>query len=175
MGVVTTAVILDAATGLAVPAIKKILSEKIGGKFGELAGSVIDVIAAKVGVAPEALPTVPEPQLQEALVAAEPEAAEILVQHVESQRLANELLRAEMVKGGPLWTWAWRPAWMWLLALFWSYGLMLRPLTNAAFGWSIEALDAGMLMTVTTVYVGLYMGGHTIKDVADKWSKHDSG
>ena len=60
---------------------------------------------------------------------------------------------------------------MWLLAALWTYAFMGRPLANAAFGWSIEALDTGVLMTVTTVYVGLYMGGHTIKDIAAKWAE----
>ena len=162
------AILLDAASSLAVPVIKRILTEKLGGQVGDIAGKVIDAIAEKAGVAPEALPGLPEKQVQEAIVAAEPVAADILVQHVESQRLANELMQAELDKGGPLWTWGWRPMWMWLLAALWTYAFMGRPLANAAFGWSIEALDTGVLMTVTTVYVGLYMGGHTIKDIAAK-------
>lgn len=165
------AILLDAASSLAVPVIKRILAEKLGGQVGDIAGKVIDAIAEKAGVAPEALPGLPAEQMQEALVAAEPVAADILVQHVESQRLANELMQAELDKGGPLWTWGWRPMWMWLLAALWTYALMGRPLANAAFGWSIEALDTGVLMTVTTVYVGLYMGGHTIKDIAAKWAE----
>lgn len=81
-------------------------------------------------------------------LASKPAAADILVQHVENQRLMNETLKAEMDKGGPTWTWAWRPGWMWLLAFVWLYALILRPLTNAALGASIEAVDLTILMTL---------------------------
>ncbi len=162
-------ILLGAASELAVPVIKKILGDKLGGAGGEIAGKVIDAIAEKAGVAPEALPDLPADDLQGAIVAAEPAAADILVHHVESQRLMNETLQAELDKGGPTWTWAWRPGWMWLLAFVWLYALVLRPLTNAAFGASIEAIDLGILMTLTGVFAGLYMGGHTALRGIEKW------
>lgn len=162
-------ILLGAASELAVPVIKKILGDKLGGTGGEIAGKVIDAIAERAGVPPEALPDLPPDDLQEAIVAAEPAVAEILMQHVESQRLMNETLRAELDKGGPTWTWAWRPGWMWLLAFVWLYALILRPLTNAAFGASIEAIDLGILMTLTGVFTGLYMGGHTALRGIEKW------
>ena len=162
-------ILLSAAGELAVPIIKKILGDKLGGAGGEIAGKVIDVIAEKAGVSPEALPDLPTDDLQEAIVAAEPAAADILMHHVESQRLMNETLKAELDKGGPTWTWAWRPGWMWLLAFVWLYALILRPLTNAAFGASIEAIDLGILMTLTGVFTGLYMGGHTALRGIEKW------
>ena len=162
-------ILLTAATDLAVPIIKKILGDKLGGAGGEIAGKVIDAISEKAGVSPEALPDLPPDDLQEAIVAAEPEAADILMHHVEGQRLMNETLQAELDKGGPTWTWAWRPGWMWLLAFVWLYALILRPLTNAAFGASIEAIDLGILMTLTGVFTGLYMGGHTALRGIEKW------
>lgn len=162
-------ILLGAATELAVPVIKKILGDKLGGAGGEIAGKVIDVIAQKAGVSPDRLPDVPAGELREAILATEPEAADLLVQHVESQRLMNETLKAEMDKGGPTWTWAWRPGWMWLLAFVWLYALILRPLTNAAFGASIEAIDLGILMTLTGVFAGLYMGGHSVLRGIETW------
>lgn len=162
-------ILLGAASELAVPVIKKILGDKLGGAGGEIAGKVIDVIAEKAGVSPEALPDLPTDDLQEAIVAAEPAAADILMHHVESQRLMNETLKAELDKGGPTWTWAWRPGWMWLLAFVWLYALILRPLTNAAFGASIEAIDLGILMTLTGVFTGLYMGGHSVLRGIETW------
>jgi hypothetical protein len=162
-------ILLAAAGDLAVPIIKRVLSNKFGGASGEIAGKVIDAIAGKAGVVPEALPTLPGDRLQDALIAAEPEAVAILVQHVESQRLMNETLKAELDKGGPTWTWAWRPGWMWLLAFVWLYALILRPLTNAALSVSIEAVDLTILMTLTGVFTGLYMGGHTALRGLDKW------
>jgi len=165
-------ILLTAAGDLAVPVIKKILGDKLGGAGGELAGKVIDIIADKAGVAPDRLPEVPAGELQNAIVAAEPEAANILMQHVESQRLMNEALKAEFDKGGPFWTWAWRPGWMWLLAFVWLYALILRPLANAAFGAAIEAVDLTILMTLTGVFTGLYMGGHTAKSIVSGLRRH---
>lgn len=162
-------ILLGAAGELAVPIIKKILGDKLGGTGGEIAGKVIDAIAEKAGVSPDKLPDLPAGELETAIIAAEPEAADILMHHVESQRLMNETLQAEMDKGGPTWTWAWRPGWMWLLAFVWLYALILRPLTNAAFGASIEAIDLGILMTLTGVFTGLYMGGHTALRGIKEW------
>lgn len=165
-------ILFTAAGDLAVPVIKKILGDKLGGAGGELAGKVIDIIANKAGVAPDGLSDVPAGELQNAIVAAEPKAADILLQHVESQRLMNETLKAELDKGGPTWTWAWRPGWMWLLAFVWLYALILRPLANAAFGAAIEAVDLTILMTLTGVFTGLYMGGHTAKSIVSGLRRH---
>lgn len=165
-------VLLGVARELAVPVIKRVLSDRLGDTGGDLAGKVIDIIADKAGVAPDRLPDVPAGELQDAIIAAEPKAADILMQHVESQRLMNETLKAELDKGGPLWTWGWRPGWMWLLAFVWLYALILRPLTNAAFSTSIEAVDLTILMTLTGVFTGLYMGGHTAMSIVSGWRKH---
>lgn len=162
-------ILLGAASELAVPVIKKILGDRLGGTSGDIAGKVIDAIAEKAGVSPDRLPDLPSGELETAIIATEPEAADILMHHVESQRLMNETLQAELDKGGPTWTWAWRPGWMWLLAFVWLYALILRPLANAAFEVSIEAIDLGTLMTLTGVFTGLYMGGHTVLNSIDKW------
>lgn len=168
-------ILLGAAGDLAVPIIKKILSDKLGGAGGEIAGKVIEAIAEKAGVTPSDLPHLPTDDLRDAIAATEPVAADILVQHVESQRLMNETLKAELDKGGPTWTWGWRPGWMWLLAFVWLYALILRPLTNAAFDASIEAVDLTILMTLTGVFTGLYMGGHTAKSIMSDLRKHSDG
>lgn len=165
-------ILLTAAGDLAVPVIKKILGDRLGGTGGELVGKVIDIIADKAGVAPDRLPEAPTGELQNAIVAAEPEAADILMHHVESQRLMNETLKAELDKSGPFWTWGWRPGWMWLLAFIWLYALILRPLANAAFGAAIEAVDLTILMTLTGVFTGLYMGGHTAKSIMSGLRRH---
>ncbi|MCL4745132.1 MAG: hypothetical protein KJZ83_06920 [Burkholderiaceae bacterium] len=162
-------ILLGAAGDLAVPIIKKILGDKLGGASGEIAGKVIDIIADKAGVTPDKLPGVPDDDLRDAIIAAEPAAADILVQHVESQRLMNETLQAELDKGGPIWTWAWRPGWMWLLGFIWLYTIVLRPLVNAAFGASIEAIDLGTLMVLTGTFTTFYMGGHTALRGIKEW------
>ncbi len=61
---------------------------------------------------------------------------------------------------------------MWLLAFVWLYALILRPLANAAFGAAIEAVDLTILMTLTGVFTGLYMGGHTAKSIMSGLRRH---
>lgn len=163
-------ILLNAAGSLAVPVIKKILGDKIGGAGGELAGKVIDIIAEKAGVPPEQLPQAPN--LPGAIEAAEPEAVELLTAHVESQRLMNETLKAELDKGGPLWTWAWRPFGMWLFLAIIAHLTFLVPLLNIVLTSPlILVLDVPTVVTLFLTYTGLYMGGHTAKAAVESWRK----
>ena len=144
------AILLEAAGSLAVPVIKKILGDKIGGAGGELAGNVIDIIAGQAGVPVEKLPELKPAELDKAIVASEPMAVELLTLHVESQRLMNENLQAELDKGGPVWTWGWRPATMWLIAflvvaLCFYFGLL---------GWR----GFGLIATGSVAGIGLGIG-----------------
>lgn len=157
------AILAAIASGVIAPTIKKILADKLGAG-GELAGQVIDIIAEKAGVPADKLDEAPN--LPAAIEAAEPE---VLALYNESQRLMNENIAGERDAGGPVWTWAWRPAWMWLLGFLWLYGFVLRPLVNAALGASIEAIDLGILMTLTGVFTTLYMGGNTAIRSIEKW------
>lgn len=161
-------ILLEAAGKIAAPVIKKILADKIGGAGGDLAGKVIDVIAEKAGVPPEQLPTAPN--LPDAIAAAEPEAVELLAAHVESQRLMNETLKAEMDKDGPLWTWAWRPAGMWLFLGLTLHYAALVPLLNIMLTSPIAlVLDIPTFVTLFLTYSGLYMGGHTAIRSINGW------
>lgn len=160
--------LLDIARKVGAPVVKSILEKQVGGAAGQIGGAIVDAIAGQAGVSPAELPGVPAKELEAAVAAVEDRAPEILAHYVESQRLSNKLQLEEMTKDTAF-AWAWRPFWMWLLALLWAYTIMLRPLVNAATGASIEAADAGVLMTLTGAYLALYMGGHTIKDVAARW------
>lgn len=161
-------VILDHAAKLSVPLIKKILTNRLGGENAELATTVIDAIADRAGVSPAQIPDVAKTSpsvLEAAIKQTEPEAADLLEHHVESQRISAELQKAEMDKG-PLWTWAWRPAWMYLLGVFWIWAIIIAPLANA-YAIAIPMTDVGSLFGLTGAYLALYMGGHTIKKVAE--------
>jgi hypothetical protein len=157
-------ILLDRLGDLAPPLIKKILAGEVGD--GQLIKTVIETIAGKADVPVDALPDLGLDQLAKAARDAEPLAADALAQMVESQRLMNETIAAERTEHW--FSWAWRPGWMWLLGVLWTYALVLRPIVNAAFTASIEAVDLSMLAMLTTVYVGLYMGGHTIKEAMKK-------
>jgi hypothetical protein len=99
-------------------------------------------------------------RIERAVLQAEADTPALVLAHVESQRLANELQLAEM-SGGKVWTWAWRPAWMYFLMAAWGWTLL-------AIALQVPAIDLPMLMTLTGAYLALYMGGHTLKDVAGK-------
>jgi hypothetical protein len=155
--------ILDAALRTGSGVVKDIVTAKLGPTIGGLAGTVIDGVAKELGVEPAAIPTLPDDDLDKA-VAAVNDDPELLRLYIEQQQEANRLMLAEMDKGGT-WTWAWRPFWMWLLAGFWTYALVLQPLVNAVSGGGVAAVPFDMLTTLTGAYLALYMGGHTVKTV----------
>lgn len=165
-------IILAQAAELAVPFVKKLLAEKIGGAGGDLAGQVIDVVAEKLGAPAENIPEIArqEPErLEEAILAAEPDTAELYLAYVESQRLANQLQLAEMAKE-QTWSWAWRPAWMWFLGFLWLWRIVVVPATDASIGSAMAAaIDITTLAWLTTLFAGFYMGGHTFKAGLKSW------
>lgn len=168
------AVILEGAAQLAVPFLKKLLNDKLGGVGGDLADQAIDIVAGKLGAPAERIPEIArqEPdRLEEAIMAAEPATADLLLAHVESQRFANELQLAEMATE-QTWSWAWRPAWMWFLGFLWFWRLVLVPATDAAIGSTMAAaIDLATLAWLTTLFAGFYMGGHTIKAGLKTWAE----
>lgn len=167
IGSIVLSTVGSIAAKVGAPLIKGLVEKHAGPIAGSVTGAVLEAIASKLGVPADEIPNASPAAIERAVVEVEAESADVIAAWSEQQRLANELMTAEMTTE-PVWTWAWRPAWMWLLAFLWTYGLVIRPLVNAALGSSIEVLDLGTLMTLTGVYVGLYMGGHTVKDVAQK-------
>lgn len=164
------AILAALASGVIAPTVKKILGDKLGGVGGELAGRVVDMIAEKAGVPVEKLDKAKN--LPAAIEAIEPEAVELLAQHVESQRLMNETLQAELDKGGPVWTWAWRPFGMWLFLGLVPYYAVVVPLLNVMMSAPLTLLlDVAMFGTLFMFYAGFYMGGHTAKAAADSWRR----
>jgi hypothetical protein len=171
MSAIALPIVIEAAKRVGAPLVESVLRKYLGSTAGAVAGTVagqvIDLVAEKAGVAPGELGTVPPDELNRAVKDAEEVAPELVLAQVESQREANRLMLAELDKGDT-WTWAWRPAMMWLIGVFWLWSLVLVPLVNAAAGAAIPIFLAE-LATLTAVYMGLYLGGHTAKDLAAKW------
>lgn len=164
------AILAALASGVIAPTVKKILGDKLGGVGGDLAGRVVDMIAEKAGVPVEKLDKAKN--LPAAIEAIEPEAVELLAQHVESQRLMNETLQAELDKGGPTWTWAWRPFGMWLFLGLVPYYAVVAPLLNVMMSAPLTLLlDVAMFGTLFMFYAGFYMGGHTAKAAVESWRR----
>lgn len=158
--------LLEKAGQAAGPLVKKILAGEVGN--GQLLETLLESLAGDAGVPRDSLPELSDDALADAMQRAEAASADMLAQWVASQQLMQADLAGERDKAGHWFGWAWRPGWMWLLGFLWTWALLLRPLVNAAFGASIEALDMSVLTMLTTVYVGLYMGGHTVKEVVKR-------
>lgn len=152
--------------GIAKKVGAELVGKAIGGNLGEgLAGAVVDTIAGKLGVDTSAIPGVPEKDLAEAVKSTEaqmPELIELWAKGVDHQ---FALLQAEQKEG--FWQSAWRWGWMYLLALFWVCYLLVFPLVSAFAGIAVERVDVAILLTLTTWFISLYMGGHTVKSLGE--------
>lgn len=164
-------------TKVGAPFLKKVLEGSLPEPWSHAAGPLVDVLAERLGASaatPEAVveryqanPTVGTTIIQE--VEADPK---IILAGVEQQKQTNMLLQAEMK--GPLWTWAWRPAGMWGLGVLWFWNIIGLHALNAIFKIALPPTDNGVLFQLSALYMGLYMGGHTVKDfVAKKWGGAD--
>jgi hypothetical protein len=105
----------------------------------------------------------------------------------EQQRLTNELLQSQMKQPG--WRSDWLYAWQWFLLFAWAWMIVLVPVLNAILriiasrastdlstgqvsleAPSIWSPDLGVMVTLTGLYLGLHMGGHTVLElVRNKW------
>ncbi len=167
-------VLIDAAAKVGAPIVKGLLEQYVGGTAADIGGQIIDMVAEAAGVEPAALPSTPAGQVQEAVRSVEERTPELLIQWNVQQKQAIDLMRAEMDKGGPAWTWAWRPAGMWtFIGLFGWYAAGL-PLLNLILG-LIGAgerlglvVDVGTLTTMFMFFSGFYMDGHAAQDIAGK-------
>jgi hypothetical protein len=172
MSAILASMLIDVAAKVGAPIVKSLLEKHVGGTAGEIGGMVIDAIAGKAGVPPDDLRSVPTKDLEAAVAATEADAPQLVAAWVEQQRETNKLMLAEMSKGRPWWMWAWRPAWMWFLGFLFLFRLVLVPVTDAIVGSSIAAtVDLSTMMTLTAWFMGLYMGGHTVKDALAKWAE----
>jgi len=95
-------------------------------------------------------------------------AGEWLAYLTATQAMSAEMARIEL-QSGSMFRAGWRPALMWLCGglLVWCW--VLVPTINAALKASIATPDSATLITVISVFAGLYMGGHTVKDVVSTW------
>ncbi|CAN7577407.1 hypothetical protein LJR098_005454 [Rhizobium sp. LjRoot98] len=98
MSAILTSILIDVAAKVGAPLVKRILQEKVGGVAGDLGGTVIDAIATRAGVPPEELPSLPAPRIEAAVAAVEAETPELVLAYNDRQRMANELMLAEMNK-----------------------------------------------------------------------------
>lgn len=153
------------ALQIGVPLIGQVLSRRIGAGNAQLATDVIGAVSRRLGVTPaeaETLAAEDPPRVIDAMRETEAAMPEMLALYATSLEGQYALLQAE--QKGPWWGWAWRPAMMWLLAFLWLWTIVLLHIANAVWRIALPPIDAGVLLSVTGIYMALYMGGHTIKD-----------
>lgn len=165
------AILAGVAARVGAPLVKELLERHVGGTGAAIGGAIIDAIAGKAGVPAEDLPSLPPDRLEAAVRAVEDETPELVAAWARQQELANELMRTEMDKG-PAWTWAWRPATMWLIGFLWVWSLVLVPALNVALRAAVPT-HLPDLVWLTTAYMALYMGGHTAKEIFARQERGD--
>lgn len=157
MSAVVSAV-LGAAASAGAPLVKSLLERHVGPLAGSLAGSVIDTVAKRAGVPVEALPEVPLFDLYDAVTETErQDVPELVAVYAQGLTLQQSLAEGDRAEGGLAAAWRW--GWMYLLAGFWVWALILAPV----FG--LPGIDTAVLMTLTGWFISLYMGGHTVKEL----------
>lgn len=154
-------ILLSAASDLLVPSFKQALQAGAT----EVTGKVVDAVAEKLGVPASSIPQFKDSQqLKDAIVAAEPVAADILAELNKSQDLMNQSIGMDYAKS-EWWAWGWRPAWMWMLGLLWTYVLIGQPIVKAALLPALQPVDVSLLLAVSSIFMTFYMGGHTAKQI----------
>ena len=162
-------ILLSLASTVGAPLIERVLAGKIGGGNAELVGAVVRRIAEHAGSTPEELEAQAsvDPEIVEAAIAATEKAApELIALYAAGLEGQFALLQAEMRE--PVWTWAWRPIWMYGLLAMWVWNLIGLHVANAVWKIALPQVDLSMLLGLSTLFLGLYMGGHTVKDAVGK-------
>lgn len=165
-----------------IPTLRKVgvplLEMAIGSRNAETATGALDVIGRALGV-----PATPEdvrhsieadPAKAEAALArveADPEMREWLVARIELDRRALDYQQhmAGLDREGGWFSWAWRPAGMWLNLALWAGNAVTLIVINGLLGVAAPIVPWGDLIWFTAIYAGFYMGGHTIKEAVKTW------
>ncbi|MBZ4022181.1 hypothetical protein CKO11_06890 [Rhodobacter sp. TJ_12] len=159
---------LAGSAGLKV--VERIIAKKFGDGAGQLAGDVLGAVAEQVGVPVEQLDqaAVEKPALvTQALRDVEERSPELIALYAAGIELQRAQLAAEASE--PIWMRAWRPAGMYLLGLLWLWNVIVVHIVNAAAKIDLPQMPFDQLVQISGLYMGLYMGGHTIKDAVTKW------
>lgn len=152
------------------PSISKLLAKKIGDPEGQLATRVIEAIATRAGISPEGLSAAVEERpglVIDAMREVERAAPELIEAYDRDLQLQLATLAAEQDE--PVWMRAWRPAGMYLLGFLWLWNSVLLHVANAIWKTALPPMPFTDLIQLSGLYMALYMGGHTVKDVVKTW------
>jgi hypothetical protein len=162
------------AAQVGAPMIEKILAGKIGNANASLATDVIAKIATQAGTTVEGLGSLLDTSPNDvgsAMKQVEAMSPELIALYAAGLEGQFALLQAEQSE--PLWIRAWRPLGMYGLGFLWMWNLVILHAANAFWKIALPQTDLSMLFQLSALYMGLYMGGHTVKDfVSAKWGSH---
>ncbi|SMH35954.1 hypothetical protein [Maritimibacter sp. HL-12] len=165
--------LIGLAVSVGAPLVSKIIARKIGAENSELVTSVIESIAQFAGVTPDAVEGLAQSDpdlIRDAISATEAMSPALISLYTKG--LEYQMSALQVDTDGPLWMRAWRPGGMYLLGFLWLWNVVVLHSLNAIFKIALPPIDVAVLFQLTAVYLGLYMGGHTVKDVAArKWGK----
>ena len=158
--------LLPLAVQFGLPLLQRVLGDKLDPANGALATHVVREVARRSGVQPEQLgayardnPEVVEAAMREVEETA-PEMIQLYTAGVEGQ---FALLQSE--QRDPAWKSAWRAGWMYLLGVLWVWNIIVLHLINAIWKWALPPVEFTVLLQLTGLFMALYMGGHTLKDI----------
>lgn len=153
------------ALQIGVPLISRVLTDRIGSGNAQLATDVVGAVARRLGVGVDEVEHIAaedQPRVIDALRDTEANMPELIALHAQTVEHQFALLQAE--QKGPWWGWAWRPFMMWMLAFLWLWSVIILHVCNAVWRIALPQPDLAVLFSLTSVYMALYMGGHTVKD-----------
>ncbi|WP_323780109.1 3TM-type holin [Thalassovita sp.] len=171
-----SAALISLATSVGAPFVRDILSRKIGAGNTQLAEDVITAIAARAGVEPvnlDRLATTDPETVTDAILRTENIAPEMVATYNRELELQAALIEAE--KNDPVWVRAWRPLGMYFTMFLWGWQIVILHVLNAIFKTALPPADWQAMTLWTTLYLSLYMGGHTVKSVASTFAAKLAG
>ena len=66
---------------------------------------------------------------------------------------------------------AWRPLGMYLIGFLWLWNVVLLHVANAIWKIALPPVEFAVLLQISAIYMGLYMGGHTVKATVQNFMK----
>lgn len=166
-----SAALITLAAEVAAPVVRQILARKLGPQNGDLAADVLERIAERAGVPVARLPELAETRDSKVVTAIQeveqmsPELIALYMRGLEGQ---FALLQSE--QDDPAWVRAWRPLGMYFTMFLWLWQIVVLHVANAVFKIALPPADWQALILWTSLYLSLYMGGHTLKDAVTKWT-----
>jgi len=136
-----------------------------------LADEVLSAIAEQIGVPVDQLDQAAidqPPAVVDALRNVEARTPELIALYAAGLELQKAQIEAETDE--PIWMRAWRPGGMYMIGFLWLWNVVILHVANAAWKTALPPVPFEQLIQLSGLYMGLYMGGHTVKDALSKWS-----